>query len=178
MADQQHEEILTAWIAEAFTTPGYQDCFLVELAVSAPRKIEVFMDADSGIDFDKCQFVSRFLEARLDAEGLFGEAYTLEVSSPGMSRPLAFPRQFIKHVGRLLRAELAAGGRVEGQLVEADETGFALRFETKRKEGKKNIKEMVTRRLLYTEVSQAKIQPDFKGAFLNVNDDTDDETES
>jgi ribosome maturation factor RimP len=150
-------------VEEALQTPGYEDCFVVEIPPVRGNKVEIFIDADTGIDFDKCRFVSRQIEAHLDTEGWLGEAYTLDVSSPGMSRPLRFPRQYRNHKGRLLKVDLADGSALQGHIVAADETAVTINYETKTKVGKKNVREQVNNVLPYENIRKAVIIPDFRG---------------
>ena len=68
------------------------------------RLLRVIVDADRGVSLDGIALVSREVSARLDATGAMGEApYTLEVSSPGVDRPLTLPRHWRRAVGRLVR---------------------------------------------------------------------------
>ena len=68
------------------------------------RLLRVIVDADGGVSLDGIALVSREVSARLDATGAMGEApYTLEVSSPGVDRPLTLPRHWRRAVGRLVR---------------------------------------------------------------------------
>ncbi|MCM1236176.1 MAG: ribosome maturation factor RimP, partial [Ruminococcus flavefaciens] len=50
--------------------------------------LRVFVDKENGIDIDDCVLVSRALETKLDEEDFIADAYILEVSSPGLTRPL------------------------------------------------------------------------------------------
>lgn len=79
---------------------GWEDCFLVDVITSPSGKIEVYLDSDTGISFEQCRKLSRHIEAIIDESLEFGEKYTLEVSSPGLSRPLKFFRQYKKNIGR------------------------------------------------------------------------------
>ena len=72
--------------------------------------LRVVVDADSGPGLDQIALVSRSMSAELDASEVMGQAaYTLEVSSPGVDRPLTEPKHWRRAVGRLVRAPLAAG---------------------------------------------------------------------
>jgi ribosome maturation factor RimP len=72
--------------------------------------LRIVVDADNGPGLDEIALVSRAMSAELDASGVMGEtAYTLEVSSPGVDRPLTEPRHWRRAVGRLVRAPLAQG---------------------------------------------------------------------
>jgi ribosome maturation factor RimP len=61
--------------------------------------LRVFIDKEAGIEIDDCQWVSEQLEAKLDESDLIKEHYYLEVSSPGLDRPLKKDRDFVRHVG-------------------------------------------------------------------------------
>ena len=101
--------------------PDFADCFTVEISLKPGKLLEVFVDADGPMDFMRCQKLSRFLESHLDENNWLGETYTLEVSSPGIGRPLKFLRQFIKNVGRTVEIKLANDAIEEGILLKADE---------------------------------------------------------
>src|SRR6266566_4956113 len=75
------------------------------------RVLRVIVDADGGVSLDVIAEVSREISARLDAKNTLGDApYTLEVSSPGIDRPLTQPRHWRRAVGRLVRVPLAGPG--------------------------------------------------------------------
>ena len=77
-------------------------------AAGRRRLLRVVVDADGGVGLDEMADISRDLSARLDATGAMGEApYTLEVSSPGVDRPLTLPRHWRRAVGRLVRVPLS-----------------------------------------------------------------------
>lgn len=54
---------------QKFKEEDFLDCFLVDLQLHANQKLEVFLDSDTGITFEKCQKISRYLEQYLDEEG-------------------------------------------------------------------------------------------------------------
>jgi ribosome maturation factor RimP len=73
------------------------------------RLLRLIVDADGGVGLDAIAEVSREVAARLDASGAMGEIpYTLEVSSPGVDRPLTEPRHWRRAVGRLVSVPLTA----------------------------------------------------------------------
>ncbi|MEM9824423.1 MAG: hypothetical protein AAF985_25280, partial [Bacteroidota bacterium] len=117
---------IEALLAEKFQEEEFTDCFLVDLHLSASNKLEIFVDSDSGITFKKCQQISRFLEKPIDEEGWLGEKYTLEVSSPGISRPLKFQRQYPKNIGRKLEVKLLEGGTKTGKLTKVEASQIIL----------------------------------------------------
>ena len=62
--------------------------------------LRVFIDKPGGIMIDDCVDVSRKLSDRLDEDDLIEDAYTLEVSSPGLGRKLVKDREFTRSIGR------------------------------------------------------------------------------
>ena len=82
-----------------------QDAFLIDIAVRGSnqgRAIEIFIDNETGVTTELCASVSREIGKCLDGEGILRGRYYLVVSSPGTDRPLVFPRQYRKHIGRSL----------------------------------------------------------------------------
>jgi ribosome maturation factor RimP len=96
------------------------------------RLLRVVVDADGGPSLDDIALLSRNLSAALDASDAMGDAaYTLEVSSPGVDRPLTEPRHWRRARGRLVRVPLADGapgypGTVQGRVTEARTDGVTL----------------------------------------------------
>jgi ribosome maturation factor RimP len=87
------------------------------------RLLRVIVDRDGGIDLDAVAAASRSFGAALDASTVMGDAaYVLEVSSPGIDRPLTAPRHWHRAVGRLVEAQLRSGEPVRGRVVAVDET--------------------------------------------------------
>ena len=68
--------------------------------------LRVYADKPGGITIDDCVTISRALEAKLDAEDFIEEAYILEVSSPGLGRPLKRERDFARSLGSSVEVKL------------------------------------------------------------------------
>lgn len=109
----QHLESL---IRSAFEEGRCGEYYIVDLVVAPNHHIGVFIDGDEGVSLDTCTQISRILESILDAEPTLGGIYELEVSSPGVSRPLKFLRQYLKHVGRTLKIKLITYEQIEAVL--------------------------------------------------------------
>jgi ribosome maturation factor RimP len=90
---------------------------------SVVRVVVDLPDGPGGVDSDDLAEVSRRISDVLDDVDLLAGAYTLEVSTPGVDRPLTTPRHFRRAVGRLVRLTTGAGVR-EGRLVETDADGL------------------------------------------------------
>ena len=65
--------------------------------------VEIFIDTDSGVTSGQCAEISREISRQLEASNTIEGRYRLEVSSPGLDRPLRLPRQFRRHIGRELK---------------------------------------------------------------------------
>jgi len=100
---------------------------LVELRRGGTRTrpvLDVRIDRRDGekVTVDDCARASRAIEARLDAGEVFAGKYVLEVSSPGVERPLRTAADWKRFVGRRARLTSAAvGGMVEGEIVGLDD---------------------------------------------------------
>lgn len=98
---------------------------------SAGRRslVRVIVDADGGVDLDAVADVSRAVSEALDddADGgaAFAGPYVLEVSSPGVDRPLTEPRHWRRNVGRLVQVPVA-DENLTGRIVDADDTRVTL----------------------------------------------------
>ncbi|CAM3396734.1 ribosome maturation factor RimP [Occultella aeris] len=83
-------------------------------------------DGPGGVDSDLLADVSKAVSTRLDeVDDLIDGAYLLEVSTPGLSRPLTEPRHFRRAVGRLVTLT-TSGGTLTGRIREADGTAIVL----------------------------------------------------
>jgi ribosome maturation factor RimP len=98
---------------------------LEELALRpAGRRTSVVVVVDGDVvDIEAIAQLSRNLAASLDNSGVTGDrAYTLEVTSRGVDRPLTLPRHWRRNVGRLVTVALSDGEVVSGRLESSDET--------------------------------------------------------
>jgi len=93
------------------------------------RLLRIVVDSDRGLSLDDAALASRELSAKLDASDVMGDLpYTLEVSSPGVDRPLTQPRHWQRALGRLVRVPLpeSPSSPVQGRVVEADADAVVL----------------------------------------------------
>jgi ribosome maturation factor RimP len=96
-------------------------------AAGRRRLLRVVVDGDHGVSLDDAAAVSREVSAVLDSAGVMGDyPYTLEVSSPGVDRPLTEPRHWRRAAGRLVKVKVADGGVVLGRVVSADAEAVVL----------------------------------------------------
>jgi ribosome maturation factor RimP len=103
---------------------------LEDVAVSSAGRrsvIRVVVDRDGGVDMDAVATVSRVVSEALDAADVTGvAAYTLEVTSPGVDRPLTEPRHWRRAAGRLVTVARAGGATLTGRVVAANDDAVVL----------------------------------------------------
>lgn len=100
--------------------------FLIDLIVRGSelsRVIEVFIDGEINITADECALVSREISKQIDEKELL-KSYRLDVSSPGVDRPLIYFKQYPKHLNRLFEIEFKASGEssiFKGKLISIED---------------------------------------------------------
>lgn len=97
------KELISNYAREVGEQEGVE---LVEVEINPGGKgliVRVFIDKENGVTIKDCENFSRSLEAILDVEDPIKTSYTLEVSSPGLDRPLKDKRDFQKNIGRVVK---------------------------------------------------------------------------
>lgn len=100
--------------------------FLVDLIVrgsESSRVIEVFIDGEINISADECALVSREISKLIDEKELL-KSYRLDVSSPGVDRPLIYLKQFPKHINRMFEVEFKtadSSSTLKGKLISVED---------------------------------------------------------
>ena len=118
---------LRAIVTEVTGAHGYDLEELTARTVGRRRVVRVVVDSDRAVSLDAAAELSREISARLDGpDDPMGELpYTLEVTSPGIGRPLREPRHFRRSRGRLL-AVTTDQGQLAGHLLRVGDTGIEL----------------------------------------------------
>ncbi len=122
----------------------------------ARRMVSVFLDSETGITIDQCKDFSRIIGERLDKENVIENEYVLEVSSPGVDRPIREDWQFRKNIGREVILEVKSGDQARKELKGKIEgvSGDVLQLKVK---GKKRDPEQ-TLEILLEDIQSARIQ--------------------
>lgn len=97
--------------------------FLVDVNVkgnAGHQKVLVFIDGDESFGIDECSAISHRLGDILEEKQWITENYTIEVSSPGVDKPLKFLRQYPKHIGRDLEILMKDKAKLVGRLASVD----------------------------------------------------------
>jgi ribosome maturation factor RimP len=128
------------------------DLEAVDLSRAGKRSVlRIAVDKDGGVDLDDIAAatseVSRVLD---DTDAMGNSPYTLEVSSPGVDRPLTLPRHWRRNARRLVKVTLVEGGEVTGRIGASDDTGVDLDVEG------------TARRVEFADVAKARVQIEFK----------------
>lgn len=103
----------------------------IEVTRAGRRSIvRVLVDVDGGVNLDQIADLTHAISARIDTEPAFGEqAFTLEVSSPGVDRPLTLPRHWRRNIGRLVSITDAGGNKRQGRILSVDESSATVDFD-------------------------------------------------
>jgi len=99
-------EQLQALLAPVVEALGYECWGLEFISQGRHSLLRVYIDRPEGILIDDCEVVSRQVSGILDVEDPISGEYTLEVSSPGMDRPLFTLEQFARYVGEQVKIKL------------------------------------------------------------------------
>ena len=118
---------ITDLISPAVTEAGF---FLEEVQIASPgshRIVTCVVDGQTPLNLDQVTVASRLISELLDAAEFMGETpFTLEVSSPGVDRPLTQPRHWAKNLTRLIKVTLSDGTITTGRLTEFNEINATL----------------------------------------------------
>lgn len=122
-------ELLTPAVLEA----GF---YLEDIHIATPgshRIVTCIVDGDSSLNLDQVTSVSRVISELLDVAPFMGETpFTLEVTSPGVDRPLVLPRHFAKNYDRLLKVIRLDGSEVIGRIASNTDESVTLTVVTKK----------------------------------------------
>ena len=156
---------LAGWIEPVVGAAGYD---LEELVVTpAGRRsiVRVVVDRDNGVTLDDVAEVSRAVSAVLDQndDDLGRSPYVLEVTSPGVDRPLTEHRHWRRNVGRLVTVTVGLDGAAEqltGRVLAVDDAGVTLAVEAKGKPGAKK-RAPTPRQVPWSQLGEGRVQVEF-----------------
>jgi ribosome maturation factor RimP len=175
---------LTGWVEPAVAAAGYDLEELVVRPAGQRSVVRVVIDQDAGVSLDDVAEVSRTLSELLDAkdEALGRSPYVLEVTSPGVDRPLTLPRHWRRNVGRLVSVAAGPAGAREqltARVLRVEDGGVVLAVEkggTKKGQVRKAVGE---RTVGWAELGEARVQVEFTrpaghrdAALVHLGDDT------
>ncbi len=143
MAKENTEQRLEVLLAPVLEELAYELVDLEFVKEGQSWYLRLYLDKEGGITLDDCEAASRAIEAVMDEKDPIEQAYYLEVSSPGLDRPLKKEKDFIKYAGEVVDVKLYRAQNkkktFQGELVGLkddvvtilDETGEPLSFQRK-----------------------------------------------
>ena len=140
-------------------TPAVSDqgFYLEDVHVATPgnhRIVTCIVDGDVSLNLDQVTSVSRVISELLDEAAFMGETpFTLEVTSPGVDRPLTQPRHFAKNVDRLLKIIKLDGSEVTGRILSNTDNDVTLTVLIK--------KESTEQTVLLSDIKRAVVEIEF-----------------
>ena len=131
-----------------------EDTFLVSIHIKPTNNIKVFLDADSGLNIDKCVKINRAMYRTIEEKGWYPDGnFSLEVSSPGIDEPFKKFRQYKKNIGRNVAIILNDGNTVEGKLLDVNENLIQLEYT----EGKNKKAVTVVKEIPFDQIKQTTV---------------------
>ena len=123
-------------------------------AVGRRLVLRILVDTESGVNLDDVANASRLISDVMDEKDPFDDdPYTLEVSSPGVDRPLTMPRHWTRNLGRLVAVTLTNSKQLTGRILSIDDGAVVLEFDNK---GRKS-----TQQIALADISKAIVQIEF-----------------
>jgi ribosome maturation factor RimP len=174
---------LTGWIEPVVAATGYDLEELVVTPAGRRSVVRVVVDRDQGVTLDDIAEVSRAVSEALDQEddGMGRTPYVLEVTSPGVDRPLTEHRHWRRNLGRLVMVAVGPAGSAEevtGRITAVDDGVLTLAVEAKGKPGAKK-RPPTPRQIPWAQVGAGRVQVEFgrPGADDLQDDAADDSTD-
>jgi ribosome maturation factor RimP len=166
---------LAGWIEPVVGAAGYDLEELVVTPAGRRSVVRVVVDRDEGVTLDDIAEVSRAVSAVLDEnDGDLGRSpYVLEVTSPGVDRPLTEPRHWRRNTGRLVTVPIG-GEQVTARVTAVDDSGVTLAVEAKGKPGAKK-RAPVARQVPWAQVGTGRVQVEFGRPGAGEDSGPDDE---
>jgi len=145
---------ISEFISPALHKAGY---FLEDINIVSPgqhRIVTVIVDGESALNLDQVTVASKLVSELLDEASFMGETpFTLEVTSPGIDRPLTLPRHFAKNADRLLKVTKTDGEVVTGRILSNTEVDVTLTVTEK-----KDVKQVT---ITLADIKRAQVEIEF-----------------
>jgi ribosome maturation factor RimP len=156
---------LTGWIEPVVVAAGYDLEELVVTPAGRRSVVRVVVDRDQGVTLDDIAEVSRAVSEVLDQndDGMGRTPYVLEVTSPGVDRPLTAHRHWRRNIGRLVTVVVGPAGHtaeVTGRVTAVDDAGVTLAVEAHGKPGAKK-RPPTPRQVPWAELGSGRVQVEF-----------------
>lgn len=132
-----------------------QDLFLIDFKMSNDNAIKITIDGDKGVTVEDCIFISRAIEHNIDREE---HDFSLDVMSAGAASSFKLPRQFDKHIERVLEVKTESG-MVEGKLTSTSVDGITLEWKAREPKpvGKGKVTVQKKENIAFKDILEAKV---------------------
>jgi ribosome maturation factor RimP len=143
---------------------GYDLEALSVMAAGRRRLVKIVIDSDLGVDLDDVARISSEVSRALDDADAMGETpYVLEVTSPGVDRPLTLERHWRRAASRLVKVTLTDGESITGRVASTNQTSATL----------VNDDDATSVNIAFADVEKAVVQIEFNRS--RINDELSDE---
>ena len=159
----QPEQLLRPVVGPVVERLGYDFEGLTVSVAGRRHVVRVVVDRDGGFGLDDMADISRALSTALEDDDSIPGSYVLEVSSPGVDRPLVEARHWRRNVGRLVAVTLSGNEEINGRIRTAEETGATLVDDATG----------VERTVAYADVGRALVQVELRRKREEVGTDVD-----
>lgn len=133
MAEISKRKLLEQLVEQTLETTDYEAVLVEYAKAGGDWVLRVYIDKEGGIGIDDCEAATRLISEKLEAEDPIAGAYTLEVSSPGIDRPLVKHRDFVRFAGErvFVKTHRAVDSmkKFTGELVNVEEQFIEVRNE-------------------------------------------------
>lgn len=158
------EDRVWAVVEPVVQDQGYDLEALSVMAAGRRRLVKIVIDSDLGVDLDDVARISSEVSRALDDADAMGETpYVLEVTSPGVDRPLTLERHWRRAASRLVKVTLTDGESITGRVASTNETSATL----------VNDDDAVSVDIAFADVEKAVVQIEFNRS--RINDELSDE---
>lgn len=145
---------LTSLIEPVVEGLGYELLGIEYISQGRHSILRLYIDSAQGVGLGDCERVSRQVSGVMDVEDPIKGQYVLEVSSPGLDRPLFKAEHYLNHIGCNVRIRLRRPQdnqrKFRGELLAADDEGILLR----------NAENGQENRLAYSDIEKANLEPE------------------
>ena len=151
MSTDQTRDRLAGVLTDPLSAVGL-DLEAVDLTPAGKRRLlRVAVDKDGGVTLDDIADATKEVSRLLDESDVLGaQPYTLEVTSPGVDRPLTHPRHWRRNNGRLVTVTLTDGRTLTGRVTASDDTSATL-----------DVEDAGSEQVSLADVAKAKVQIEF-----------------
>ena len=150
MSTDQTRDRLAGVLTDPLSAVGL-DVEAIDLTPAGKRRLlRVAVDKDGGVTLDDIAEATKEVSRLLDESDVMGlQPYTLEVTSPGVDRPLTHPRHWRRNAGRLVKVSSRDGSTVTGRITASDDEAVSLDVDG------------TERQVAFADVAKAKVQIEF-----------------